>query len=338
MRTRPPDLSDERLSDALESAWSFVAHSIEYLPVGFGAHHWLATDAAGERRFVTVDVLEHSHLGLDPESAYEGLERALHTARALHDDERLDFVVAPLWTRAGGVTHRLDRGHAVSLFPYLDGDSPGYGEYTEDDERTGLREAVEVMLGRLHSAERMATSGLPRREQFEIPGRAALIAALDELDAPWRAGPYAEPLRQLLIESRIDIRASLRAFDTGAERARRSAERWVVTHGEPHRSNVIRTAAGGAALVDWDTVRVGPRERDLWMVTRPGGRELERYAASAGRGFRGVDEGLLQLYRDWWVLADVASFVGVFRRPHGRTSDTETAWRALTGYLLPDGR
>jgi aminoglycoside phosphotransferase (APT) family kinase protein len=47
---------------------------------------------------------------------------------------------------------------------------------------------------------------------------------------------------------------------------RESSDSWVVTHGEPHRGNVIRDPRGGVYLVDWDTTLIAPRERDLRMV------------------------------------------------------------------------
>jgi spectinomycin phosphotransferase len=41
---------------------------------------------------------------------------------------------------------------------------------------------------------------------------------------------------------------------------------WLVTHGEPHRANVIRDPKSGVHLVDRDTTLIAPRERDLRMV------------------------------------------------------------------------
>lgn len=41
---------------------------------------------------------------------------------------------------------------------------------------------------------------------------------------------------------------------------------WVVTHGEPHPGNVIRTSHG-LRIIDWTTVQMAPPERDLWMLT-----------------------------------------------------------------------
>ena len=48
---------------------------------------------------------------------------------------------------------------------------------------------------------------------------------------------------------------------------------FVVTHGEPHAGNVVH-AKSGPMLIDWDTARWAPRERDLWsLVDHEGFRE-----------------------------------------------------------------
>ncbi len=50
----------------------------------------------------------------------------------------------------------------------------------------------------------------------------------------------------------------------------------VITHGETHSDNFIRSS-DGLVLVDWDTVGLAPPERDLWHVATADGDELARY-------------------------------------------------------------
>lgn len=51
------------LTGALQDLWVFTAASLEYQPVGFGSHHWLATDATGRRLFATADDLAAKGVG-----------------------------------------------------------------------------------------------------------------------------------------------------------------------------------------------------------------------------------------------------------------------------------
>jgi len=61
------------------------------------------------------------------------------------------------------------------------------------------------------------------------------------------------------------VLAALAELDDTAVAAAAMRRRVLLTHGEPHRGNLIWTP-NGLRLLDWDTVAVGFPERDLWMV------------------------------------------------------------------------
>ena len=50
VNTRPDDLDDDAIAAALRDGWRFDAIAVEYAAVGFGSHHWIAHDPAGDRR------------------------------------------------------------------------------------------------------------------------------------------------------------------------------------------------------------------------------------------------------------------------------------------------
>jgi spectinomycin phosphotransferase len=95
---------------------------------------------------------------------------------------------------------------------------------------------------------------------------------------------------------------------------------------------VIVGARGDIHLVDWDTVRVAPRERDLRMVLDDDGTGWKEYVAEAGPVV--LRPEVLDLYREWWDLAEVAIYVAQFRSAHQETKDTLVARESLNGYLL----
>ena len=86
----------------------------------------------------------------------------------------------------------------------------------------------------------------------------------------------------------------------------------VVTHGEPHAANVMRTS-GGRVLVDWDTVALAPPERDLWMLV-----DDDQHDAA------------LDFFRLTWDLKDLAEYLNVLRSPHEENEDTVRQHGALT--------
>jgi spectinomycin phosphotransferase len=280
MRERPDGLDDSDVAAGLAAGWGIPARDIRYLPVGFGGYHWAAGDL-----FLTVD-----------DGPVASLRRALGVAAGLD----LDFVVAPLPTVGGDPVWSLSSRYTLSVFPLLDGTAGSFGPHRPED-----RAEVLDLLGRLHRAD----PGDAEPEDPALPGRDDLLTGLDE---PWTAGPYAEPCRRLLADRSAAIAAELSEFDMLT--ARIAGLPRVVTHGEPHPGNFIRTPKG-LRLIDWDTVRLAPAERDLWLVDGPG------------------EPDALAYYRLRWRLADIASFAGQFRLPHRANDDTTAAWGYLGSYF-----
>jgi hypothetical protein len=83
-------------------------------------------------------------------------------------------------------------------------------------------------------------------------------------------------------------------------------------------------------LIDWDTVRWAPRERDLWAL-----------GDGAWVGAYGDDVPLsddaLDVYRLQWLLVDVADFVPLLIEAQAATDDAEIAMGEIRSYLPMSG-
>ena len=110
MRTRPEHLTDEAIATVVKAHWSIAANTLEYLPIGFGSHHWVLIERTGHRWFVTGDAVADSSQRLS------GLTAALNTTYALRHN---CVVVAP---QAGidGTLLSITGRYAIALYPYLD--------------------------------------------------------------------------------------------------------------------------------------------------------------------------------------------------------------------------
>ena len=315
MRTPPTDLDEAELERLLADAWQLAGARLRYAPIGFGSHHWVATDAGGARRFVTVDDLAQQSPG-GADARREGLSRALGTACALRETAGLTFVVAPLRAADGAVLRPIGPRYAMSVFPFIDGRAYPEGEQVTEPDRAAV---VDVLAG-LHEAT-PAAQDLAGVDDLALADRGALERALTELHVAWDTGPYAEVTRELLASTEADLRALLKAYDRFVNIVRTNNDPWVVTHGEPKADNLLATDAG-PMLVDWDTVLVAPAARDLWMLDGGTDDDLAAYTERTGRR---VSSDELLLYRLRWDITDVASFVQWFRSPHEQTADTEIA-------------
>jgi spectinomycin phosphotransferase len=303
VRAFPDELEIDDLIQAVADGWDLDLAAIEYAPLGGGSYHWIADEF-----FVTVDDLDRKEwFGNTRDAVFEGLRHAYDTAAALQANG-LDFVLAPIPAYGGETLRRVDARYAVALFPFVEGTPGVFGEYDARERR-----AMIALIDELHRAT-PAVASIAHEFDPNLPGRRELERAIDEVEEPWTSGPFAEPARAALAAHASEVAELLELLKRLAGQLVGRNE-WVVTHGEPHAGNVIRTASG-RVLVDWDTVALAPRERDLWwLVTNEDAHD--------------ADPVVLDYFRLRWDLADLASFLMFLRGPHSENADTAKAYEAV---------
>jgi len=306
VRAAPDGLAVSAVAAALRDGWDVAPAALDYAPVGGGSYHWHAAAADGRRMFVTVDDLDQkTWLGDTRGASFAGLREAFDAAAELAA-AGLSFVVAPLRTRSGAPLVRLDDRYTLAVFPFVHGEPGVWGGYSTDAHRLSVVELV-AAVHRVPVAARMI--GL------ELTGRGHLDAALRDLDVPWTGGPLAEPTREAMRAAAPALTDLLALADRLRAEAEARGVHSVVTHGEPHSGNVVRTTSG-PVLVDWDTVALAPPERDLWMLSGTG---MEEHYG------RDVNSAALEYFRLSWDLKDLAEYLNVLRAPHSDNEDTR-AW------------
>ena len=318
MKVAPDGIDEHELSCALHDHWGLVPARFGYLPVGFGDHHWDLTDSAGNRWFVTVAGLAGGWRGTGPAAGYADLRAAMDTVTALAGTG-LEFVLTPVPATGGRALAPLGSEHAITVFPYIDHASEDVGDEIPARERIALID----MLARLHNATPKVARTAPVRRP-DLAARPVLEAALGELGQRWNGGPYSEPARQLVARHACVLGRALASFDELAGEAAHSGPP-VITHGEPHPGNILRSA-GGVYLIDWDTVGLALPERDLWSVVDADSCEADRYAELTGRR---VSAAAMRMYRMRWSLDEITLCLSEFRAPHEQNADTELTWAVL---------
>ena len=323
MKATPDGLEVSSVIDSLRDGWDFDVDAAEYLAVGAGSYHWEVTDKTGVRGFVTVDDLDQkAWLGDTRDVAFDGLQSAFDTSVALRG-AGLDFVVAPLPTRNGESLRRLDSHYTIALFPFVEGEAGQFGYFEDDDDG---RSAVVAMLAELHQATAAVGSAVGTTG-FDLPGRHHLEGALLYVDRVWTGGPLSEPAREAVRDSAGVLAELLTLADRLCAEAVKRGGDWVVTHGEPHAGNVMRTGEG-RVLVDWDTVALAPPERDLWMLVTGGtDAAADLYVRATGTQ---VNDAALDFFRLLWDLKDLTEYIKVLRSPHRENDDTVRWYQALT--------
>jgi spectinomycin phosphotransferase len=319
----PPGIDERELARTLSDSWGLELAGLRYEPKGFGSYHWIGATPGGGRWFVKLDHLEDKpYLGGDPSSVLDGLEAAYGAARLLRESG-LGSVVAPVPARDGRILVPLGSRWALTVFPFVAGETGEWGVPGPVARRTRLART----LAGLHGTAVPSGAGL-RRPGWDLPGRAELEAALDGPAAAWAGGPFSEQARGAVVARAALIREWLDSYETLASTVAAAGLDPVVTHGEPHPGNVL-SAGGEVRLIDWDTAALAPVERDMWMFAA----DRDALAAYERASGRAVDNTAMDYYRLRWALSDLALFVAAFRREHGRNRVTEKTWTGLLAIL-----
>lgn len=313
MRTPPQGLTDSAVQSILREAWNLQVGGVEHLPWGFGAWHWEASDAAGVRRwFVTADRLEENGRRGDLDAAY-------CTALAL--SEMLP-VLAPCPTVKGEMCCRSG-DFALSVTPWVEGRRFEHGVI--DDERARI---TADFLRELHRSSPPSTT----RPWDPVYRSHCVLEDLDRLvREPWRAGPLGESARVLVRDHLGAIRAWTRRYRELAARAVEHRETWVVTHGEPGPHNQVHTPEGRVWWVDWESVRVAPRERDLAPLVASG---VETWRAVYEHP---IDRSNLELFDLAWRLDEIGQYAQWLHGEHDGGDDDRIALSGLQEELTRPG-
>ena len=296
MQHPPVEPSDAVVLDAVRRHWSPAVDAVRYLPVGFGAHHWAALEQGRERLFVTLDLDSPRHTLASLEGAYR--------AGVALAGGGLEFLVAPVPASPGEVTVAVAGGR-LSVTPWVSGTRPEDGS------------AVAPLVARLHAAP--PPPDLPVWAPLvgpDLPDRLRDLTA-----APWRGGPHGETARVLVGEALVAVARWTADYLSLA--ARTDPTTWVPTHGEPGVHNQLMTTDGRLLLVDLESLKLAPRERDLAPLL-----PLEASFRTAYDG-PPPDADLLAMFDLEWRLDEIGQYAAWFAGPHGDSPDDRTALGGL---------
>lgn len=306
----PHDLTDAEVLACVQENWASEATAAAYQPVGFGAHHWRVT-GPGVDLFVTVD-------DLFPRHSRASLEGAYATAVDLAA-QGLEFVLAGQTSQSGTMMVPLgDR--AASAVGWQNG-ATGHGPFASESQAS----AWAARLARLHTAQ--APGELPRWSP-QVPTDLA-----DRL-ARAVASPWPEPLGETARAAVADHMAAIERWAATYHRQARDCDpaTWTVTHGEPHTRNILKTARA-EFLVDWESVKLAPRERDFAPLLEAGLAWLPAYDGGT------PDWQTVEMFDLEWRLDEIHQYAAWFRAPHAGNSSDHEALKGLQEELArPDWR
>lgn len=284
MRT-PPPLAVHVIADAVREAHHIEASVYTFVRGGEAAWQFNVAGPSGAYRLKIY--VEQSDID----------QRAAATYHLLHTDG-ITNVVAPLPLPDGSFTFDIG-GYRAALFPYVL--AAPFNINTQSDV---YGYEIGRVLAAVHAAD-LGTLPIPV-ETFRTDAADALQRVLDALPQA-TAGTHGarRSLAEMLLPVCGCLEDDIALLRQTAAEAQAADLPFVVCHGDPSPANIL--IGDGIYLIDWDDMRLAPKEIDL-MHFRPDSPVLDGYRAATG-----IDEPdalALRYARALWNAEDIAGFAG----------------------------
>lgn len=323
MHREKPDVSDSKIASCLEADFGLDTESIVFLPIGYdpdsAVYRVRAADQVSYFLKLTRSSIVPAHLQIPRALIERGISNVVAPLPAVH---------GRLWTT-------LDP-YRLILYPYIHGDNAvnrdmsiqqwlDFGALLRDVHRSGI---VTQFYGQIE-VERFASPMIEqvRSEQRHIQKTAFTLAVQREFAHFWE---QQAALIRHITDRTEQLGRGLRneSFDL------------VLCHGDVHAANVVLSDSAEIYIIDWDTPRIAPRERDLLFIigstiARPVSlREEELFFRAYGK--TRVDWRAITYYRHERVLEELhAGARSVFLDAAASTAIRETDARFTMGLFEP---
>lgn len=318
-----PDLQDERLISCLRDDYGLIVAQIAFLPLGndvnTAVYRVVADD--GTRYFLKLR-----------RGAFDEMTVAVPQFLS---DQGIAQIIAPIETRTRQLWTRLE-SFAVILSPFIAGQD-GIEAELSDRQWVDLGAALKGM----HTAvlPESLRRGIPR-ETYSPYWRNLVRAFQERAEEDTFAEPVAAKLAMFLRTRRAEISDLVgRAEQLGATLPGRPLQE-VLCHADIHAANVLIGADGALYVVDWDTLILAPKERDL-MFVGAGICGVWHSAHEEALFYRGygeveIDSMALAYYRYERIVEDIAAYCEQLFLTDEGGADREQALHYLTDSFLPN--
>lgn len=317
-----PDIADADILACLRREHGLNVTRITFLPLGADrgtAVYRAVTDAADY--FVKL-----RSGGFD--------EMTILVPKLLHD-QGIRQVIAPLATQSAQLWTPLG-DFALTVSPFIEG-CDAYEVDLIDDQWVEFGR----VLNAIHAAQIPATVlERIRREDFSADWRERVRRYMGLIEESHFDDPVAAAVAAFLHERRELVeRLVVRAETLGMVLQRRSLP-FILCHADIHAGNLLITPGGQVYIVDWDTLILAPKERDLMY---PGGGLFgdkraphdEEALFYRGYGAARIDADVLLYYRFERIVQDIAAYCEQLLLTDAGGQDRAIGMRQLMSQFQP---
>ena len=315
-----PDFPDDKLKTCLHADYGIDVADVAFLPLGADAATAVYRVAEGAKSYF----LKLRRGAFD--------EAGVTVPRFL-SDHGVALIITPVETRDGRLWTHVDN-FAATLYPFVEGRN-GYDVLPLERHWVELGAALKEM--HTIAVPPSLVEAIPR-ETFSPFWRNMVRDVQVLVEATVFEEPVAARCAAFVREKRAEIDGLVTRAEALATNLTARPLPFVLCHGDIHAWNLLIGADGALYIVDWDTLILAPKERDLMFVgaslgigDTPAGAAL----FYQGYGKTEIDRDALAYYRCERIVEDIAVFCQQLLLTDEGGAVREQALGYLTDSFLP---
>lgn len=291
-----PDIQDSLIIACLSEEYDLNITQLDFLPLGADVNTavYRATSDNGASYFVKLRSGVFN-------------EMSILVPKLLHD-QHIESIIPPLPTRSQGLWANVG-DYKLMAFPFIEGRS-GYEMRLSDRHWIDFGRALRALHTAMLPAD--VTERIPREHYSDHwRGMVARFQAMVE-DTDF-TDPIAAELAAFMRRKHDEISKLVHRAGQLAAVLQAQDAPFVVCHADIHAANILIDASDHLYMVDWDTLTLAPKERDLMFVG--GGQFLnqrppedEERLFYQGYGETATNPVALAYYRYERIVVDIAEF------------------------------
>jgi spectinomycin phosphotransferase len=320
-----PDLKDEAIVRCLQDAYRLSVKRISLLPLGadFNTVVYRVITSNKEDYFLKL-------------RSGEFFEASVSIPKYLANSG-LRQVIPPITTKTGQLWTNLASFKAI-LYPYIEG---------HNSVETKLSDDQWIQFGatmkKLHSAHisSVIASAVPR-ETFSSKWREKVKAFLKRIEDEIFEEPVAAKTASFLKSKSSEILKLVEHAEALAPLLQKQLPEYILCHADIHGWNLLVDKGGILYIVDWDTLILAPKERDLMFIgagiSNSGRPPIEEESLFyQGYGQTEINQNAICYYRFERIIQDIAEYCEHIFLYDEDGEDRIKSFEYLQSNFLPSG-
>ena len=281
------NISKKQIVEHLNNEYPIQVYSINFLPLGEDGWTYKIVDESGKLWFLKL------------RSKYNKATLAISTY--LRDNLNYTFIPETLKTKDGHDSLGID-GLTAIIQQYIDG--------KELKENNNLE--FEIQVGRNLKQLFDSMAFVPKSIMDDLP-RETFKRQLDIAEEVIRQGitnknesKIEKELGQFIKSQGEKINLIIKRNKVLGERLRHLDLQFGICHADIHTSNILVNKENKLFFIDWDSVMLAPRERDLFFYSK--GLEINKNILEGYDNSFSGNKDLLSYYKYEWVVQEFADY------------------------------